>query len=54
VDTFKWKVELEVEVQAFNESDAWDALQDEFAVGEQMGFKVTACEFKEIRGTKRK
>ena len=50
MDTFKYKVTLTVEVDAFDESDAWDAVQDAFGVGDNMGVRVADCEYKEIRG----
>lgn len=53
MNTYRYKIVQTVEVEAFNESDAWDAIQDEFGVGEQMGIKVIDCEYKELR-TKKK
>lgn len=47
--TYKYKVTLEVEVSAFDDSDAWDALQDAFGIGDNMGITVTSCEYKEVR-----
>lgn len=39
-------VTLVVEVDAFDEDDAWDALQDTFGVGENgPGITVTECEW---------
>lgn len=53
METFKYTVKLTVEVEAFDESDAWDAVQDAFGIGEELGVTVTACEYKEIRARKR-
>ena len=52
MNTYRYKIIQTVEVEAFDESDAWDAIQDEFGVGEQMGVKVLTCEFKGIRPTR--
>jgi len=49
MNTYKYTVELTVEVDAFDESDAWDAVQDAFGVGDQMGVVVTNCEYREVR-----
>lgn len=38
---------MTVEVDAFNESDAWDCVQDAFGVGENAGVLVTDCEYRE-------
>lgn len=52
MNTYSYKVTLTVEVEAFDESDAWDAVQDEFGIGEQMGVTITRCEYKELKGKK--
>lgn len=44
---FKYEVELAVEVEAWDEADAWEALQDVFSVGDQYGIKVVECEYRE-------
>lgn len=49
MNTYRYKITQTVEVEAFDESDAWDAIQDEFGVGEQMGMTVTDCEYKELK-----
>ena len=54
MNSFKYTVKLEVEVEAFDESDAWDALQDAFGVGENMGVVVTECEYKEKRAGRKR
>lgn len=48
MNTFKYQVILNVEVEAFDESDAWDAVQDNFGIGENAGVVVTDCEYREI------
>ncbi len=48
MNTFKYQVILSVEVEAFDESDAWDAVQDNFGIGDSSGVLVTDCEYKEI------
>ena len=46
MNKFRYKVNLVVEVEAFDEDDAWDALQDAFGVGENgSGITVTDCEW---------
>ena len=52
METFKYIVTLNVEVEAFDESDAWDAVQDAFGIGEEMGVRVTDCEYNEVRKKK--
>lgn len=51
--TYKYVVKLVVEVEAFDDSDAWDAVQDAFGIGDNMGVMVTECEYQEI-GKKKK
>lgn len=43
----KYRVVLEVEVEAIDEGDAFDMVQDNFGVGDQFGVKVTDCSYKE-------
>lgn len=45
--TFRYEVVLQVEVDAFEESDAWDAVQDAFGLGEQMGVNIVDCKYLE-------
>ena len=54
MDTYRYKIVLTVEVDAFDESDAWEAVQDEFGIGEQMGVTITDCEYKDLRAKKKK
>ena len=54
MDKFKYTVKLTVEVEAFDEGDAWDALQDAFGVGETGAVTVTNCEYKEIRASRKR
>jgi len=53
METFRYKVTLTVEVEAFDESDGWDAVQDALGIGDSMGVTVTDCEYKELRARKR-
>lgn len=43
MDKFKYKVQLTVEVEAFDAGDAWEAVQDNFGLGDQGG--VTVVDF---------
>jgi hypothetical protein len=49
MNTFKYEVKLVVEVEAFDDSDAWEALQDTFGIGENSGITVTDCEYRELK-----
>jgi hypothetical protein len=49
METYRYTIKLDVEVEAFDDSDAWDAVQDAFGVGDQMGVRVVDCEYKEKR-----
>lgn len=49
MDKFKYQIKLVVEVEAFDESDAWEAIQDNFGIGESSGVTVTDCEYKEVK-----
>ncbi len=40
---------MTVEIESFDESDAWDMLQDAFGIGEDVGINVLTCEYKEIK-----
>lgn len=53
MDKFVYTVKLTVEVEAFDDSDAWDAVQETFGVGETGAVTVTECEYKEQRVRKR-
>lgn len=46
--TYRYKVALVVEVEAFDGTDAWDAIQDAFGIGDNMGVTVTDCEWTEL------
>lgn len=52
MNTYRYEVTLQVEVEAFEETDAWDAVQDAFGIGDQYGVTVTDCEYKESRKKK--
>lgn len=46
MDKFKYTVNMVVEVEAFDESDAWAALQDILAVGPmESDLTVLECEY---------
>lgn len=44
METFKYKVQLIVEVEAFDANDAWEAVQDNFGLGDQGSVTVTDFE----------
>lgn len=52
MDKFKYTVKLAVEIEAFDESDAWDAIQEAFGIGQTGAVMVTDCEYKEVRRRK--
>ena len=54
MEKYTYKVTLTIEVEAFDESDAWDAVQDAFGVGEQTGVQVVDCNYVQTKGKKRK
>ena len=45
--TFRYLVELEVEVEAFDENDAREALEDAFGLGEDCGVTIKSVKFNE-------
>lgn len=49
---YTYEVVLQVEVEAFGESDAWDAVQDAFGIGDLAGVLVTECEYREKQSKK--
>lgn len=53
MNTYQYEVTLKVEIEAFDESDAWDAVQDAFGRGDNLGVNVIECEYKEARARKR-
>ena len=53
MDKYEYTVQLKVEVEAFDDSDAWDAIQEAFGVGTTGAVTVTDCEYKEKRARKR-
>lgn len=53
MDKYSYSIKLEVEVEAFDESDAWDAVQEAFGAGETGAVTVTSCTYKEIRTRKK-
>lgn len=46
--TFTYEVVLTVRVQAFDDGDAFDLVQDAFGIGENCGTNVIECEYKEL------
>ena len=48
MNKFRYRVIVEVEVEAFDQGDAWEAVQDAFGVGENYGANVVDCEYIEI------
>ena len=53
METFRYRVTLDVEVEAFDEGDATDALYDQFGIGDQQGVKISSCEVKIRRGNRK-
>lgn len=49
MDKFTYEVRLIVEVEAFDDSDAWEAVQDNFGVGGDEDVRVTDCEYERIK-----
>lgn len=52
MEKFVWEVKMTVEVEAFGEADAWDLVQENFGVGEDLGITVIECEYKELKPRK--
>jgi len=53
-ELFKYTVKLEIEIDAYDESDAWDAVQEAFGIGSTGAVTVTDCEYREKRARGRK
>lgn len=49
MDKFRYKVQITVEVEAFDASDAWEAVQDNFGLGDQGGVTITDFEAWEVK-----
>jgi hypothetical protein len=49
MDTFRYKVQLTVEVDAFDAGDAWEAVQDNFGLGDNSGVSVVDFEAWELK-----
>lgn len=49
MNTYKYTVTLKVEVDAFDDSDAWEAVQDALGIGDSMGVNVLACDYEETK-----
>lgn len=45
---FRYRVSMEVEVQAYDQTDAFEAVQDVFGIGEEMGVNVVDCEYEDL------
>ena len=55
MDTFRFRVVMTVDVEAFDESDALDALREEFGVGSDgPSTQVVECEYSPIGEKKHK
>jgi hypothetical protein len=52
MEEFEYQVNLTVKIQAFDGTDAWEALQEAFGIGDQLGVTVTDCEYKEVKKRK--
>lgn len=48
MNTFRYSVSLVVEVQAFDEIDAEDAVRDAFGLGDQCGIEIIEAEVGEF------
>lgn len=48
MDTFEYEVTLRVKVDAFDENDAWEMVQDAYGLGENCGTNVVDCEYKDL------
>ncbi len=53
MEQFIYEVKLKVTVDAFDESDAWDAIQEAFGVGHTGAVEVTDCEYREQHNKKK-
>jgi hypothetical protein len=49
MDKYKFQVALWVEVEAFDEDDALDALRDVFATGTEGAVVINECEYKQLK-----
>lgn len=49
MDKYKFRVTLDVEVEAFDAEDAFDKLQDAIGAGDDLGVNVTDCDYKPKR-----
>lgn len=54
MDKYEYTVKMVVEVEAFDEGDAWDAIQEAFGVGTTGAVTVTDCEYKEKRASRKR
>lgn len=54
MEKFRYRVVLDVEIEAFDSADAWEAVQDAYGIGEDAGILVTNCKYEEKRARRRK
>ena len=49
--TYRYKIELTVEVEAFDEGDAWEAVEEHIGVGgdSDSGITIADCEYRLIK-----
>jgi hypothetical protein len=52
METYRYSVKLIVDIDAWDDSDAWEALQEAFGIGDQLGVTVIECNYKEVRKPK--
>lgn len=52
MEKYVYQIKMEVEVEAFDESDAWEAIEETFGIGNTGAVTVTQCEYKEKRARK--
>lgn len=48
MNKFRYSVILTVEVEAFDASDAWDVLQDNFGIADEGDIVVVDCEYQDL------
>lgn len=53
MNEYRYTVKLEVVVEAFDDGDAFDMIQESFGVGETGAVSVVECEYQEKRSKKK-
>jgi hypothetical protein len=53
MDKYRYKISITADVEAYDPSDAWDALQDAFGLGDAMGITVVDCEYEEVNAKRK-